>query len=97
MMLIIASTQVRTTLPPQDCHCIVKSLDGMSRSPFKLGACSMCLCKQFQSAEGLKLVSWIAGCFAGGALAYSAGPKGMCIGCASFAAFSYMIDRFMER
>jgi len=38
-----------------------------------------------------------AGCFAGGALAHSAGPKGMCIGCASFAAFSYMIDRFMER
>lgn len=37
-----------------------------------------------------------AGCFAGGALAHSAGPKGMCFGCVSFAAFSYMIDRFLD-
>ena len=39
----------------------------------------------------------VPGCFAGGALAHSAGPKGMCVGCVSFAAFSYMIDRFLER
>lgn len=36
-----------------------------------------------------------AGCATGAALAYSAGPKAMCIGCASFAAFSALIDRFM--
>ena len=38
-----------------------------------------------------------AGCAAGGALAHSAGPKGMCLGCVSFAAFSGFIDYIMER
>lgn len=37
-----------------------------------------------------------AGCAAGAILAHSGGPKAMCIGCASFAAFSALIDRFME-
>lgn len=37
-----------------------------------------------------------AGCAAGAVLAHSAGPKGMCIGCASFAAFSALIDKIME-
>lgn len=37
-----------------------------------------------------------AGCFSGGFLARSGGPKVMCFGCASFAAFSVLIDRFME-
>ena len=41
--------------------------------------------------------SLYAGCFAGGALAHKAGPQAMCIGCASFAAFSVVIDKFMER
>ena len=37
-----------------------------------------------------------AGCFTGGALAYQAGPKAMCFGCVSIAAFSVLIDRFMD-
>lgn len=37
-----------------------------------------------------------AGCTTGAILAHKAGPKAMCIGCASFAAFSALIDRFME-
>ena len=37
-----------------------------------------------------------AGCFTGGALAARAGPQAMCAGCATFAAFSAMIDHFME-
>ena len=36
-----------------------------------------------------------AGCTTGALLAHSGGPKAMCIGCASFAAFSALIDRFM--
>lgn len=35
-----------------------------------------------------------AGCATGALLAHSGGPKAMCIGCASFAAFSALIDRF---
>lgn len=38
-----------------------------------------------------------AGCSAGAILAHSGGPKAMCIGCASFAAFSALIDKFMDR
>lgn len=37
-----------------------------------------------------------AGCATGAILAHSGGPKAMCIGCASFAAFSALIDRFLE-
>lgn len=36
-----------------------------------------------------------AGCTTGAILAHSGGPKAMCLGCASFAAFSALIDRFM--
>ncbi|KAI8465875.1 MAG: Tim17/Tim22/Tim23/Pmp24 family-domain-containing protein [Monoraphidium minutum] len=37
----------------------------------------------------------LAGCAAGSIMAAPAGPKAMCFGCASFAAFSYAIDKFM--
>lgn len=37
-----------------------------------------------------------AGCTAGAILAHSGGPKAMCVGCASFAAFSALIDKFMD-
>jgi len=36
-----------------------------------------------------------AGCSAGAIMAHSGGPKAMCFGCGSFAAFSYLIDKFM--
>lgn len=36
-----------------------------------------------------------AGCATGAVLAHSGGPKAMCIGCATFAAFSAAIDKFM--
>lgn len=38
-----------------------------------------------------------AGCATGAILAYSGGPKAMCVGCAGFAAFSVAIEKFMER
>ena len=38
-----------------------------------------------------------AGCVTGATLAYGTGPKGMCIGCAGFAAFSAAIDKFLGR
>lgn len=41
--------------------------------------------------------SALAGCFAGGLLAYNTGPKGICFGCASFAAFSVAIDAITDR
>ena len=37
-----------------------------------------------------------AGCATGAIMAHSGGPKAMCIGCATFAAFSALIDRFMS-
>jgi import inner membrane translocase subunit TIM22 len=37
-----------------------------------------------------------AGCFTGGALARGGGPQAMGVGCATFAAFSAVIDKFME-
>jgi import inner membrane translocase subunit TIM22 len=43
-----------------------------------------------------KMNSVYAGCIAGGVMAHSAGPGGMAIGCASFAAFSAAIEHFME-
>ena len=37
-----------------------------------------------------------AGCTAGGVLASSGGPKAMCAGCVTFAAFSAFIDRMLD-
>ena len=37
-----------------------------------------------------------AGCTAGGVLASSGGPKAMCVGCVTFAAFSAFIDRMLD-
>lgn len=62
-----------------------------------MACCCMCFVKAGDILSLMPEPTVLTGCFAGGALAYSAGPKGMCLGCASFAAFSYMIDRFMER
>ena len=36
-----------------------------------------------------------AGCFTGGTLAARAGPQAACAGCATFAIFSALIDKFM--
>ena len=41
--------------------------------------------------------SMYAGCFAGGTLAASAGPKAACAGCLTFGAFSAIIDKFLEQ
>ncbi|MEW5318722.1 MAG: hypothetical protein WDW38_009918 [Sanguina aurantia] len=37
-----------------------------------------------------------AGCATGGMLAYAGGPKAMCMGCATFGAFSAAIEYFMD-
>jgi len=37
-----------------------------------------------------------AGCAAGGVLASSGGPKAMCAGCVTFAAFSGFIDKMLD-
>ncbi|KAL6200401.1 hypothetical protein ACLB2K_030183 [Fragaria x ananassa] len=39
----------------------------------------------------------VAGCFTGGAMSAKAGPKAACVGCAGFAAFSLLIEKFLDR
>ncbi|KAH6769891.1 Mitochondrial import inner membrane translocase subunit Tim17/Tim22/Tim23 family protein [Perilla frutescens var. hirtella] len=39
----------------------------------------------------------VAGCVTGGALSAKGGPKAACVGCAGFAAFSVVIEKFLER
>ncbi|KAK9663991.1 hypothetical protein RND81_14G011800 [Saponaria officinalis] len=39
----------------------------------------------------------IAGCVTGGALSARGGPQAACFGCAGFATFSVVIEKFMER
>lgn len=39
----------------------------------------------------------VAGCVTGGALSARGGPKAACAGCAGFAAFSVVIEKFLER
>lgn len=39
----------------------------------------------------------VAGCLTGGALSAKGGPQAACIGCAGFATFSVLIERFMDR
>ncbi|XP_074292293.1 mitochondrial import inner membrane translocase subunit TIM22-4 [Silene latifolia] len=41
--------------------------------------------------------SAVAGCVTGGALAAKGGPQAACVGCAGFAAFSIILERFLER
>ncbi|KAG2447250.1 hypothetical protein HYH02_007990 [Chlamydomonas schloesseri] len=38
----------------------------------------------------------IAGCVTGAMMAHSGGPQAMCFGCASFAAFSYVIEKYLQ-
>ncbi|GAU43504.1 hypothetical protein TSUD_398970 [Trifolium subterraneum] len=38
-----------------------------------------------------------AGCATGGAISAKGGPKAACMGCAGFAAFSVVIEKFLER
>nr|GEZ02344.1 mitochondrial import inner membrane translocase subunit TIM22-4-like [Tanacetum cinerariifolium] len=38
-----------------------------------------------------------AGCVTGGTLSAKGGPKAACIGCAGFAAFSVVIEKFLDR
>ena len=59
--------------------------------PARLGLCAA----QMRAKHDI-YNSVYAGCAAGAVLAHSAGPKGMCLGCASFAAFSALIDKVME-
>lgn len=39
----------------------------------------------------------IAGCVTGGSLSAKGGPKAACMGCAGFAAFSVLIEKFLDR
>jgi len=41
--------------------------------------------------------SAVAGCVTGGALAVKGGPQAACVGCAGFAAFSVLIEKFLDR
>ncbi|KAL4425000.1 hypothetical protein ABPG77_002885 [Micractinium sp. CCAP 211/92] len=59
-----------------------------------LFAGSECLIESYRAKHDARN-SIYAGCATGAILAHSGGPKAMCIGCASFAAFSALIDRFM--
>lgn len=39
----------------------------------------------------------VAGCVTGGALSAKGGPQAACLGCAGFAAFSVLIEKFLDR
>lgn len=39
----------------------------------------------------------VAGCVTGGTMSARGGPKAACVGCAGFAAFSVVIEKFLER
>ncbi|XP_057954274.1 mitochondrial import inner membrane translocase subunit TIM22-4-like [Malania oleifera] len=39
----------------------------------------------------------VAGCVTGGAISAKGGPKAACAGCAGFAAFSVLIEKFLDR
>ncbi|KAG8637223.1 mitochondrial import inner membrane translocase subunit TIM22-4 [Manihot esculenta] len=39
----------------------------------------------------------VAGCVTGGSMSAKGGPKAACVGCAGFAAFSVLIEKFLER
>ncbi|KAI3898207.1 hypothetical protein MKX03_017633 [Papaver bracteatum] len=41
--------------------------------------------------------SAVAGCVTGGALSAKGGPQAACLGCAGFATFSVLIEKFMDR
>lgn len=56
---------------------------------------SECVIEKFRAKHDM-YNSIYAGCSAGAILAHSGGPKAMCIGCASFAAFSAAIDKFLD-
>ena len=57
---------------------------------------SECVIEKYRAKSDI-VNSVSAGCFTGATLAYGSGPKAMCIGCAGFAAFSALIDKFMGR
>lgn len=56
---------------------------------------SECVIEKYRAKHDIYNSAY-AGCFTGGLLAHSGGPKMMCIGCASFAAFSVLIERFLQ-
>ncbi|KAJ9698764.1 hypothetical protein PVL29_007699 [Vitis rotundifolia] len=39
----------------------------------------------------------VAGCVTGGAISAKGGPKAACVGCAGFATFSVLIEKFLDR
>lgn len=55
-----------------------------------------CVIEKYRAKHD-KMNATYAGCAAGAILAYGGGPKAMCIGCASFAAFSTAIEHFLDR
>jgi import inner membrane translocase subunit TIM22 len=55
---------------------------------------SECVIEKFRAKHDI-YNSVYAGCATGAVLAKGGGPKAMCIGCGTFAAFSALIDKFM--
>ncbi|RHN61737.1 Mitochondrial inner membrane translocase subunit Tim17/Tim22/Tim23/peroxisomal protein PMP24 [Medicago truncatula] len=41
--------------------------------------------------------TFVAGCTTGAAISAKGGPQAACMGCAGFAAFSVVIEKFLER
>ncbi|CAD7702239.1 unnamed protein product [Ostreobium quekettii] len=60
-----------------------------------LFAGSECLIESYRAKHDIYNSAY-AGCFTGAALAHSGGPKMMCLGCGSFAAFSVLLERFLD-
>ena len=76
-------------LPPPSCRSYAKGFAAMGA----LFAGTECVIESYRAKHDGRN-SIYAGCATGAILAHSGGPKAMCIGCASFAAFSAAIDRF---
>ena len=81
---------------------VAQVLKGVCRSYAKgfgavgaLFAGSECVIENYRAKHDM-WNSIYAGCSTGAVLAHSAGPKGMAAGCATFAAFSALIDRLMD-
>mmetsp|Transcript_4763 Transcript_4763/g.17120 ORF Transcript_4763/g.17120 Transcript_4763/m.17120 type:complete len:206 (+) Transcript_4763:204-821(+) len=71
---------------------------GMAKTFAAMGflyAGSECIVEQARAQHDV-YNSVAAGCFTGGAMAARSGPQAMCLGCAGFAAFSALIDIYLE-
>lgn len=94
--LTVSSTLSSFTIHARPPHPTPPALRSYAKGFAAMGALfagSECLIESYRARHDSRN-SVYAGCATGAILGYSGGPKAMCIGCASFAAFSVLIDRW---